>query len=129
MRVEDQIRELVARVFQVPLESLSSKTRKADYIYARKAFAYLLRVNTSLTLSQIGLRMGGKNNASVIHMIKRSYEYIDTDKNFKHSVEYIQNLIDIEKKEPSEIVKYIMEAIVWDEKGTTRMNLENMFIN
>lgn len=129
MRVEDQIRELVARVFQIQPEDLSNRKRNPEFTYARKAYAYLLKRNTKLSLSQMGLRMNVRAHGSVSTMISRAYDFLETDKNFKHNVEYIQNLIDIEKKEPSEIVKYIMDAIVWDEKGTTRMNLENMFIN
>lgn len=129
MNIEEQIRRLVIDCFKVSEDALVVKSREAEYVYARKAFVYLLKKNTELTLSQIGIRIGGRGHAAVIHLLRSANDFIDVDKLFKSNIDYIQSRLNVEEKKPSEIIKLVMDSIVWKEKGTTRRNLENLFVN
>lgn len=47
------------------------KSRKREYVYFRQAIAMFLYVNTTLSLSEIGAMIGGKDHATVLHIKKQ----------------------------------------------------------
>jgi chromosomal replication initiator protein len=121
------IKELVITHFRVTSQQLRSRSRNKDYVDARRAMCYLLRYNTSLSLQQIGYRIG-YHHSNVIHHINKAKGFIDVDTEFARKIKAIEEEINFKPVTFTEdtALKRIMEAIVWTEKGTTRKNLEKL---
>lgn len=78
------IAKLVADHFEVPIETLSSKTRKRKVVIARQLSMYLAKNFTDNSLQNIGNNFGGKDHSTVIYSIKTVKDLIDTDLSLIH---------------------------------------------
>ena len=58
--------------------SIKKKTRKTDYVIARRIIAKILRDNTSLSLNATG-KVIGKDHATILHYSKMDYELVDNN--------------------------------------------------
>ncbi len=88
----DDILKSVCSHWKVSQEDVFSKSRKANIVLVRQTAMYLAQVHTKLTNSKIGMFIGGRNHATVIHAIQQIKDRIDTNKDFADEV------CDIEKK-------------------------------
>jgi len=82
----ENIARLVAEHFDVPIETLSSKTRKRQVVIARQLSMYLAKNYTKSSLKTIGDNFGGKDHSTVIYSINTVRDLIDTDSLFKDTV-------------------------------------------
>jgi chromosomal replication initiator protein len=82
----ENIKELVAKYFDVPLEKLQSKTRLRDVVMARQLSMYLAKNYTNSSLKVIGDSFGGRDHSTVIHSLKTVQDMMDTDLLFKDKV-------------------------------------------
>jgi chromosomal replication initiator protein len=82
----ENIAKLVAEHFEVPIEKLSSKTRKRSVVIARQLSMYLAKNYTKSSLKTIGDNFGGKDHSTVIYSINTVRDLIDTDTLFKDTV-------------------------------------------
>jgi chromosomal replication initiator protein len=76
----------------MPIDLISSKTRKREIVQARQIAMFFAKSLTKNSLATIGSQIGGKDHATVLHACKTVNNLIETDKRFKV---YIN---DIEKK-------------------------------
>lgn len=121
------IKELVLTQFEITSQQLYSRSHKKDYVDARRALAYLLRKKTDLSLQQIGARFN-RHHSSILYHVNRAHDLIDVDYEFREKIKSIEEEIDfkpISLKDKGSL-KLIMDAIVWDEKGTTRENIKKL---
>ncbi len=88
----DYIQKVVCDYFNIPVESLKSKTRKREIVQARQVAMYFAKTFTKNSLAIIGSIIGGKDHATVLHACRTVHNMLETDKKFK------QCLDDIEKK-------------------------------
>jgi chromosomal replication initiator protein len=82
----DNIKLLVAKYFDVPVEKLHSKTRMREVVMARQLSMYLAKNYTNSSLKVIGDSFGGRDHSTVIHSLKAVQDMMDTDLLFKDKV-------------------------------------------
>lgn len=88
----EYISKVVCDYFNMPVESIQTKTRKREIVQARQITMYFSKSLTKYSLATIGAQIGNKDHATVLHACKTVNNLKDTDKNFRQYVE------DIEKK-------------------------------
>lgn len=91
----ENIARLVAEHFDVPLETLSSKTRKRQVVIARQLSMYLAKHYTKSSLKTIGDNFGGKDHSTVIYSINTVRDLIDTDAIFKDTVAELEKKVEL----------------------------------
>tara|TARA_B100000674_G_scaffold480192_1_gene479484 strand:- start:613 stop:2043 length:1431 start_codon:yes stop_codon:yes gene_type:complete len=88
----DYIQKVVCDYFNIPIETMKSKTRKREIVQCRQLAMFFSKQMTKNSLAMIGKYCGNKDHATVLHACKTVNNLADTDKRFKG---YIS---DIEKK-------------------------------
>ncbi len=86
----DYIQKTVSEFFKIPVDQLKDKTRKKEIVMARQMAMYFSKEYTSLSLKSIGYHFGGRDHSTVIHAIQTVNDLIDTDTNFKKSVDELR---------------------------------------
>lgn len=89
----DYIQKTVCEYFEVPIDKLKEKTRKRAIVQARQLSMYLAKMYTKNSLKVIGKQFGGRDHSTVIHSCQAIQDLLDTDSDFKDSVEDIQKKI------------------------------------
>ena len=87
----DKIVEEVSVKCNVKQEDIYGKSRKAEIVLARQISIYLAQLYTNLSASKIGLLIGNKNHATVLHSIKTIKNRMDIDKRLKEQVDELTN--------------------------------------
>lgn len=85
----DNIKILVAKHFNIPVDELQSKTRLRDIVVARQLSMYLAKNYTNSSLKSIGASFGGRDHSTVLHSLKMVRDLMDTDQTFKDKVNYL----------------------------------------
>ena len=88
----DYIQKVVCDYFNLPIDSIQSRTRKREIVQARQLAMYFAKKMTKSSLAIIGLQCGNKDHATVLHACKTVSNLAETDKQFRYWVE------DLEKK-------------------------------
>ena len=88
----DFIQKVICDYFDIPIETMKSKTRKREIVQCRQLAMYFSKQMTKNSLAMIGKHCGNKDHATVLHACKTVNNLADTDKRFKGY------LLDIEKK-------------------------------
>ncbi|HPR32685.1 MAG TPA: chromosomal replication initiator protein DnaA [Prolixibacteraceae bacterium] len=86
----DFIQKTVCDYFNMPVDSLNSRTRKREVVQARQIAMYFSKSLTKSSLASIGSQIGNKDHATVLHACKTVNNLIDTDKQFRLDVEEIE---------------------------------------
>ncbi len=86
----EMIGETVSDYFSVPADQLKAKTRKKEIVIARQVAMYFAKEYTDFSLKSIGEYFGGRDHSTVIHAIQAVNELIETNKNFKTSIQELQ---------------------------------------
>ena len=88
----DQIISCTCEYFNVREDELFGKSRKANIVIVRQMSMYLAHKHTKLTTSKIGVYVGNRDHATVLHGIKTIDGRLKVDKELR------QHLSDLEKK-------------------------------
>lgn len=94
----DYIQKIVCDYFELPLETLKSKTRKREVVQARQLAMYFSKSLTKSSLSAIGAHCGGKDHATVLHACRTVNNLMETDKKFKGYISDLQKRINLNHK-------------------------------
>lgn len=86
----DYIQKVVCDYFNMPADSLQSKTRKREVVQARQIAMFFCKTLTKSSLATIGANIGNKDHATVLHACKTVHDLIDTNKQFKGDIEAIE---------------------------------------
>ena len=70
---------------------LHSKSRKREVVQARQVAMYLAKTHTEISASKIGLQIGNRDHATVLHACKNIKDQIMVDKEFKAEITKIEN--------------------------------------
>ena len=89
----DEIISVTCDQCHVTQEEIFSKSRKANIVTARQIAMYMAQQLTKLTSSRIGLLIGGRNHATVLHAIKQVRDRMATDTNFCTFVKEIEHTL------------------------------------
>lgn len=87
----DYISKVVSDYFCIPVDSLAVKTRKREIVQARQIAMYFAKNLTQSSLASIGSQIGGKDHATVLHACRTVTNLKDIDKNFRLSIDEIEN--------------------------------------
>lgn len=82
----DSIIDKCCERWKVSQDDVFSKSRKANIVTVRQVAMYLAQKMTKLTASKIGLHIGGRNHATVLHAINQVKDRMSTDKAFAKQV-------------------------------------------
>ena len=91
----DYIQKIVCDYFNMPVDSLQSKTRKREVVQARQIAMFFSKTLTKSSLASIGSQIGRKDHATVLHACKTVSNLLDTDKQFKIDVEEIEKRLKV----------------------------------
>jgi chromosomal replication initiator protein len=87
----DSIKKLVCEHLGLSVESVMSKQRKHELVLARQIAMYLSKQYTKQSLSNIGLNIGNRDHATVLHACKVVADQMEIDKSFRLTVNEIEN--------------------------------------
>ncbi|NVN94957.1 MAG: chromosomal replication initiator protein DnaA [Bacteroidetes bacterium] len=91
----DFIQKIVCDYFGIPVDRISSKTRKREVVQARQLAMYFSKKLTKSSLASIGLQCGNKDHATVLHACRTVNNLIETDKKYKSNVDELEKKIKI----------------------------------
>ncbi|GAA3946757.1 chromosomal replication initiator protein DnaA [Hymenobacter algoricola] len=86
----DFIQKTVAEYFSIPVDLMKAKTRKKEVVTARQVAMYFAKEHTSHSLKSIGHNFGGRDHSTVIHSVQTVSDLIDSDKNFKSTIQELR---------------------------------------
>ncbi len=89
----DMIIDKVCAYFGVEESEIISKGRKASVVVVRQLIMYLAGKHSKMTASKIGLRIGGRNHATVIHSVKQTESLLASDKDFARKVAEVEEIL------------------------------------
>ena len=89
----DKIVEEVSNIYNISQEDIYGKSRKAEIVQARQLSIYLAQLHTQLSVSKIGLLIGNKNQATVLHSIKAIKNRLKTDKALKEQIDELTDIL------------------------------------
>ena len=86
----DFIQKVVCDYFNLPVDSINSRTRKREIVQARQLAMYFSKKMTKASLAIIGLQCGNKDHATVLHACRTVSNLAETDKQFRFWVEELE---------------------------------------
>ncbi|MBO5692758.1 MAG: chromosomal replication initiator protein DnaA, partial [Tidjanibacter sp.] len=89
----ESIRKAVCEHLGVDESILDSPKRTREVAQARQITMYLCKQHTKAPLSAIGMAIGGKNHATVLHACKAVTNLMETDKQFLRMIEEIDRKV------------------------------------
>ena len=90
----DKVQEVVCDYFNITRETLLSKSRKRQIVQARQIAMYMSRnLIGGCSLSTIGMELGGKDHATVLHACNTVSDLMSTDKMFRQYVSDIEKML------------------------------------
>ncbi len=89
----ENIATAVCEHFNVPEKMLLSKSRKQEIALARQVAMYIAKKMTDKSLAEIGLNLGNRNHATVLHAIKTVSDQMEYDAMLRRSVHQIENAL------------------------------------
>jgi chromosomal replication initiator protein len=88
-----RIQETVCDFFNVKRELIQSASRKREIVQARQVAMYFIKQHTELSLSQIGIQVGNRNHATVLHACNTVKDLVEVDKSFSSDIKEIGRLL------------------------------------
>ncbi|MCX7986684.1 MAG: chromosomal replication initiator protein DnaA [Bacteroidales bacterium] len=91
----DYIKKVVCSYYNIHPDTLQQNTRKREIVQARQIAMYFSKNLTKSSLNVIGMQIGGKDHATVLHAYRTVKNLIETDKSFRLQVEEIERKLRI----------------------------------
>lgn len=90
----DKVQDVVCEYFNITRETLISKSRKRQIVQARQIAMFMSRNHIGgCSLSTIGMELGGKDHATVLHACATVSDLMSTDKTFRQYVTDIERML------------------------------------
>ncbi len=89
----DQVQQIISQKFNINVEDLKSKKRKATISYPRQIAMYICRNYLDESLARIGSEFGGKDHTTVMHSVNKITNEVKRDKNLNDEIQKIVNQI------------------------------------
>jgi chromosomal replication initiator protein len=89
----DDVKQRVCEYFNLKLNQLDSRARTQKIAYARQMAMYLSDQLTDKSHVQIGVNIGNRNHATVIHAIKQIKDMMEVDDQIRQDVTELQNML------------------------------------
>ena len=88
-----EIKKTIANFYEIRIEDLDSKSRKAKHVKPRQIAMLLCRELTDDSLPKIGKAFGGRNHATVMHACNKVKKNIETDFNVANEFKTLFNIL------------------------------------
>ena len=88
-----KIQQVVAEYYNITVEDLKSKKRKAEIAFPRQIAIYLCRTLTDESFPKIGIQFGGRDHSTVMHSVDKIENEIKTNSQFKSIIESLKSKI------------------------------------
>ena len=88
-----KIQETVCDFFNIKKELIQSASRKREIVQARQVTMYFIKQLTELSLLQIGIQVGNRSHATVLHACKAVQDQADVDKSFSSDMKEIERIL------------------------------------
>jgi chromosomal replication initiator protein len=86
----EKIIKLVCEHFNMDESLIQTSSRKREIVLARQISMYLAKKYTDCSLAHIGIKIGGKDHATVLHSINAIKNQMETNKVFKAMMDSIE---------------------------------------
>ena len=94
--IEDIVEACCAQ-WQVSQDDVFSQTRKANIVLVRQTIMYLAQRHTKLSTSKIGMLVGGRNHATVLHAVTQVMNRLATSPVYAQQVADVENQLRTQK--------------------------------
>lgn len=88
-----KIKDAVSDYYNIKKDLIQSTSRKREIVQARQVTMYFIKKHTELSLSQIGVQVGNRSHATVLHACNTVKNYYDFDKGFRSDLEEIEKIL------------------------------------
>lgn len=88
-----KIQDTVCDFFNIKKDLIQSASRKREIVQARQVTMFFIKKLTELSLSQIGVHVGNRNHATVLHACNTVKNLSDVDRGFRSDIEEIERLL------------------------------------
>ncbi len=88
-----KIQQVVSEYYNITVEDLKSKKRKASIAFPRQVAIYLCRTMTDESFPKIGIQFGGRDHSTVIHSVDKIDNEIKTNPQFKTIIDALKSKI------------------------------------
>ena len=89
----NQVQQIISQNYNITVEDLKSKKRKANISYPRQIAMYIGRTILDEPLARIGSEFGGKDHTTVMHSVNKIASEVKKDKNLNDEIQKIVNQI------------------------------------
>lgn len=91
----EMIQKVVCEYYNIPVDTVKSKTRKREIVQARQIAMFFAKDFTKASLKNIGSHFGNRDHSTVIHACQTVNDLMDTDKKFRFDVDELSKRIKI----------------------------------
>ncbi|TVQ14197.1 MAG: chromosomal replication initiator protein DnaA [Bacteroidetes bacterium] len=91
----EHIQSTVGEYFNIPIDKITSSTRKREIVQARQLAMFFSKAYTKHSLAAIGSKLGKKDHATVLHACKTVKNLYDTDRDFKKHFDELENMLKV----------------------------------
>lgn len=88
-----KIQQVVSEYYNITVEDLKSKKRKASIAFPRQIAIYLCRTMTDESFPKIGIQFGGRDHSTVMHSVDKIENEIKTNPQFKSIIDSLKKKI------------------------------------
>ena len=88
-----KIKDTVSDFYSVKKDLIQSSSRKREIVQARQVTMFFIKKHTELSLSQIGVQVGNRSHATVLHACNTVKNYYEFDKSFRSDLEEIEKIL------------------------------------
>ena len=92
------VQDIINRVctaFSVTEEEIIGQSRRKNIVEARQVVAYLSRKVLDMSLSAVGLHLGGRDHTTIMHAQRKIENLIKKDQKFKRRVDIVYNELNL----------------------------------
>lgn len=89
----EKIQDIVSSYFKIDIDEIHSKSRKREIVQARQVTMFLSKKYTDHSYSHIGMLVGKRDHATVLHACKTIQDSLDIDKGFRSTMKDIEELL------------------------------------
>jgi chromosomal replication initiator protein len=89
----DEIIKKVSDYYGIEVNAINTRSRKREVVLVRQIAMYLAKKHLDMSTSKIGMYVGNRDHATVLHACKTITNLYDTDKQFRTELNEIENLL------------------------------------
>ena len=88
-----KIQQVVAEYYNITVEDLKSKKRKAEIAFPRQVAIYLCRTTTDESFPKIGIQFGGRDHSTVMHSVDKIDKEVKNNPQMKAIIDALKSKI------------------------------------